>query len=295
VRFDTVIPESSANPYLEETWTADDGKTYGSFNLFRQREFLKRMYRIFHGGEVKDGLLYLPLAGPPIMAVESFVDIHEVGEGFYQKASTIKEAYPQEMVRVWMTAEAYGFLVVNNLKNLKSDSGLPLTSQKRIGALLAAGADPRLSGRPGLYDFESDGKTIRTGLQIWEAWSWVDRVTAQWWPHWKNSGLISTSGSGEYYVSFYLQPGRRILLVASNYENSPEQVTLKLNKKALGFPDNTTLEAQDALTSEAVPVKNNALSLSVGPELYRLIKIAPADELQGPNLDREHSSIREVN
>lgn len=284
IRFDTVIPWWSKNPFLGETWLADDGQTYGSYNLFRQREFLKRAYRIFHGGVVKDGLLYLPLGGPPIMTVESFSDIREIGEGFYQNAPTLREAYPPDLVRVWMTKRAYGFAAA--LSNLK---GAPLGRRQRIGALLVHGAEPRLSGRPNFYgpDPIREGRALRPAEQLWSAWSWIDRATAQWWPHWKNREMVATAGDGEHYVSFHLQPGRRMLLVATNYEQRPQELTITLNLKALGFGGHPQLEAQDALTEEAVPFESNTLRLTLEPEMFRLLKVAPRAELAGPYLDPE--------
>ena len=86
IRFDTVFPWLvSANPWLGETWTSDvpgaETAAYGTQALFRQREMLMRLYRIFNpGGKEPAGLIYAGMAGPPLMMLESFVDIHEIGE-----------------------------------------------------------------------------------------------------------------------------------------------------------------------------------------------------------------------
>ena len=286
IRFDTVFPWlPSENPYFGETWTASDGKTYGSQNLFRQREMVKRLYRILHGGEVSDGLIYHPLAGPPIMAIESFVDIHEVGEGIFMRLQPLKEGYVQECMRVWMTGGPYGFVAVNNVK------GRPLTPNQRIGALLAAGADPRLRKRPSMdiASYEARDNHMPTS-RLWGAWSWIDRSMAQWWPHWKNKDKIATQASagGEHYVSFHLQPGRRVLLVAVNYEPQPQAITVELHADKLGFPPDTALAAQDAITGEPIAMKGHTFTLACGPELYRYVKIAPMTALNGPKLDQRH-------
>ena len=286
IRFDTVFPwRPSENPYLGEAWTASDGKTYGSQNLFRQREMMKRLYRILHGGEVSGGLIYHPLAGPPIMTVESFVDIHEVGEGIYMRTTSLKEGYVQEQMRVWMTDRPYGFVAVNNMK------GSPLTPNQRIGALLAAGADPRLLKRPGvdIASYAARDDRMPTS-RLWDAWSWIDRSTAQWWPHWENQEKITTRASarGEHYVSLHLQPGRRVLLVAVNYEPQPQEITVVLRADRLGFPPGTALAAQDAITGKPVEMQGHTLKLACGPELYRYVKLAPLTELHGPPLDQRH-------
>jgi hypothetical protein len=282
IRFDTVFPWSeSANPYLGETWPADDGQTYGSQSLFRQREMVKRLYRIFHGGEVQDGIIYHPLAGPPIMAVESFVDLHEVGVGLYMHAPSLKEGYVQDQMRVWMTSEPYGFVAVNNIK------GGPLMPNHRIGALLAAGASPRLMLRPhiDIQTYETREWYTPTS-RLWDTWSWIDCATAQWRPHWENQDQVSSEAEEEHYVSFHLQPGRRLLLVATNYEKRETEIRVRLQRDRLGFPPEVKLEAVDAITGEAVPVEEgDLLRLVAGPELYRYVKIGPRAELEGPNLD----------
>jgi len=281
VRFDTVVPWSeSANPYLGETWIADDGKTYSTQNLFRQRECFKRLYRVFHGGEVADGLIYVPLAGPPIMAVESFVDIHESGEGLYMHAASLKDGYSQDAMRVWIVGRPYGLLAVHSIK------GALLKPNNRIGAVLACGGSPRLTSRPGVdrATYAPDPMFMPT-RSLWEAWSWIDRGTAQWWPHWKNGPLISVSGSGEHYASFYLQPGRRVLLAATNYEPAAQEVTVQLQRQQLGFADGMTLEARDAVTGEALPVDaEGRMRLNIGPELYSLVRIGPPAEQDGRDL-----------
>jgi hypothetical protein len=126
--------------------------------------------------------------------------------------------------------------------------------------------------------------------RLWDAWAWIDRSTAQWWSHWENREKITTRASarGEHYVSFHLQPGRRVLLAAVNYEPQPQAITVVLQADQLGFASHTALVAQDAITGKPVAMQGHTLSLACGPELYRYVKIAPPTELNGPPLDRRH-------
>jgi hypothetical protein len=290
IRFDTVIPwKPSANPYLGETWTADTpgagSRVYGTQALFRQRELVKRLYRAFqyHG---QPGVLWLGIAGPPIMACESFITIHEVAEGVYMNAATIKEAYPQDKVRPWMTSGAYGFVEINSLK------GKPLRSINRVGPLLVADASPRLSGRD---TFNEDGYEPRSdhgvpAHRIWEAWSWIDRGTSQWHPHWNNQHVLKSraEGGGEHYASLHLQPGRRLLLIVANYERRPLDVQLEFDLAELGFDSATTIVAVDAITRDSVPMQGGSLALTLLSENFRLLKIGPRHEVTGRPLDPEH-------
>lgn len=281
IRFDTIIPwKPSANPYLGETWTPDQGlpghgKTFGTQALFRQREWVKRLYRSFqHHGQ--PGVFWLGIAGPPIMACESFVTIHEIAEGFYMNAASVKEAYPQDMVRPWMTHRAYGFVEINNIK------GSPLHAINRVGPLLVADASPRMSGRNG-FNESTYTPTRDYGVpthRIWESWQWIDRATSQWHPHWNNADLItSTSAGNEHYASLHLQPGKRVLLVVANYEKRPIDVTLNLDRAALGFAPDAPLAARDAVTHADVDLAADAMALHVLSENFRLICIAAPQQL----------------
>ena len=124
------------------------------------------------------------------------MDIHESGEGLYMHAPSLKEGYPQDSMPVWIVGRPYGLLAVHNIK------GSPLKPNNRIGAVLACGGSPRMMSRPGVDRATYEAHpTFMPTHKLWEAWSWIDRGTAQWWPHWKNSALIRVTGTGEHYAS----------------------------------------------------------------------------------------------
>lgn len=268
IRFDTVVPWK---PCLSEWhgcgWRGDDGELYGTQNLWPQRELLKRIYRIFHGGVIDAGIIYLPVAGPPLMCVESFEDIHEIGEGYYMKSASLKEGYPQERVRVWMTGKPYGFVVQNNIK------GQPLSANERIGALLAAGANPRFAYTWSLSPVDYERNSI-PAVAIWDAWDWMDLAIAEWHPHWQNKDLISVEPKDkEIYASFHLQRGHKILLVLTNYEKEHlHEVKAQLGLERLGLP--SKLYGRDAMTLEPIAVEEGRLTVSILPERYRLVQVS---------------------
>ena len=53
----------------------------------------------------------------------------------------------------------------------------------------------------------------------------------------------------------------------------------------MGFSRGSIIEAEDALTGETVPIEADTLRLTLEAELYRLLKIGPKAELDGPYLD----------
>lgn len=298
VRFDTVIPPvECANPYHDCAWTDETGKVWPSGNIFAAREFMKRIYRVYHGGVRKDGYVYVPAGGAPINAITSFVDIYEIGEGNFMRAASLKEGYPQDQVRVRMVGSAYGLITSNNLK------GETIPAPSRIAALIVAGADPRLHGgaQPNYYSrgYQLSPSGNANSVDIWDAWEWVDRsVTAYWKPYWQNSDTINVQApplpAGDkplIYTSYYWNPGRkRILLVAANYEKQPvKDVKVTFDLAKLGFDKATRLYAEDAITREPVEIKDGAVTVGFFAQRYRLVKISTdlpryREEKLGPNL-----------
>ena len=246
---------------------------------------IKGLYRVFNGGEVNGGVVFDVGAGPPIMAVDSFADFYEIGEGFYMKASTLKEGYPLQTLRPWMRGKAYGVIVYNSIK------GAPLKEQNRIGALLALGARPRLMARPTVFTGRYEARRYRMPTpQLWDAWSWIDWPTAEFHPAWSNGNELSVRSKGECRVSFHLQRGRRALLVAANYEREPQTVRVTLDAGKLGL-EGQDLQCLDAITRKAIPMEGSAVSLECEPELYRYVMVGTRDEIEGPSMDPDHPRV----
>ena len=79
-----------------------------------------------------------------------------------------------------------------------------------------------------------------------------------------------------------------MLVVVANYEKSPLKVKVQFQRDKLGFSPDVKLEASDAVMRQPVAVENDAVTLEIGPELFRLVRLGPAEELNGKNLDPLH-------
>jgi len=269
IRFDTVTPGYTCQSVAHGcAWTDDDGNVWPRYQIFGQREVWKKIYRAFHGGVIKEGIVYTPNASGPIMAVHSFSDHHEIGEGFYQKAPNLKKGYPPDMVRAIMTGDPYGFVTASNLK-----MG-PLFYNERIGALLVNGAEPRFLD----YRHWSNhyGRHGAPAISIWEAWDWIDRYNAHWLGWWENQQLISVdSKDNEIYASLYLRDEpKRVLLIVTNYEQKPlGKLPVKLNLQKLGFTG--PVFAEDAVKHMPIAVDAaGSMTLDLFPQRYRLVMIS---------------------
>jgi hypothetical protein len=289
MRHDTIAPQvECSSEYHGCGWRDHTGKLWPSQNLFATREYFKRLYRVFHGGVRNDGVCYFPLAGPPINCLDSFVDIHEIGEGNFERAATLKEGYPQEDVRVRHTGTAYGFVTSSNLK------GHPLHAVERMAALFVAGSNPRLAfaGNPAYVyrGYQHIYQRTPNVVETWNAWEWIDvGNTSIWKPYWENADTLTLTAPGtpEIYGSFYYIPGKRILLIVTNYEQEPlAGLVARLDLKKLGFKGNEKLYGEDAVTQEFVEVKDGAVTLDLLSQRYRMLKIsADKPKLHPDNFD----------
>lgn len=298
IRFDTVVPPYECRSRQHDCgWYDDDGKLWGSCNIFAQREAWKRLYRIFHGGVITNGCIMTPTAAGPIMAIHSFADHHEIGESYYMHARTLKEGYPPDMVRAIMPGEQYGFRAQNNLK------GRPLFFNERIAALLVNGGEPRFTDyRAWKSGYEAQANPA---VSIRDAWDWVDRWNAQFLGWWENGEYLHVEGpsafatrqatadklpNAELLASCWLNRRQsKVLVIVTNYETEPlDDVVVKLNLPKLGLAGQ--LYAEDAVTLEPVAITADGLmKVDVLGQRYRLIKISPEpptyrEEVLGPNL-----------
>jgi len=283
IRFDTVVPTYQCQSLVHGCgWYDDDGNLWPTFQIFAQREIWKRLYRIFHGGVMPEGIVYTPNAAGPMMAVHSFADYREIEENLYQSAETLREAYPPDMVRTIMSHDAYGLRCEANLREG------PLFFNEKLAALLVNGADGCLldyrSWDPG-YEAQA-----MPAVNIWEAWEWVDRFNAQWLGWWENANYLTIDRGNKMILgSMYVQQGEKILLVVTNYEVEPvDDLPVHLNLEKLGLA--APIYAEDAVTLEPVAIsEDGGMRLDILKQRYRLLKISHqpprfCEGALGPNL-----------
>ncbi|NQU39162.1 MAG: hypothetical protein HQ523_04345 [Lentisphaerae bacterium] len=300
VKADTMFPQTLCNSLHHGCgWFDERGALWPSVNIFATRDFMKRLYRIFHGSVRKDGMSNAAQTGVPIAPICSFTDIVNISEGWpYHHADTLKEGYPQDLVRTLMVGAQYGVITIHDLK------GSPLNANQRSAALLVAGAEPRYLPHISHYT-RSYVKRAPTSFgfttpvcDIWDTWDWIDRSGAAiWMPYWENGDVLSlpaprlTNGQPALvYGSLYAQPGKKIVLILANYETEPVILEPELSSAALGFMPGDHLYAEDAITRIPIEIVDGRLRVGVLSERYRMVKVwvgAPpryhASRL-GPNL-----------
>lgn len=270
IRFDTVTPWQGSNSELMgHGWRDDNGELWHSYDIFAQREIWKRLYRIFHGGVIPEGILWTPTggSGPGVASVHSFTDYREVAEGFFQNAVDLKTGYPSDYARANMSGRPQGLKPSNNLK-----FG-PLFYNERIAALLLHDADPRFFP----VTLWSNGYEAQAmpSLAIWEAFEWVDRPSGRFVGFWEMEGQATLqNGTEDVYCSVLINPdkGRALAMVTNYAKELVKDAKVAFDFSKLGVPTDSKVE--DAITGELIPVTDDGIvELSLYAQRYRILKI----------------------
>lgn len=289
IKADTMFPQTPCASMEHGCgWRDHRSRLHPSVNIFATREFFKQLYNVFHENVKTDGITNAAQTGMPMAAVCSFTDVVFISEGApYYGAQTIREGYPQDIVRTLMTGALFGVINLHDMK------GQPLNAPQRMAALLVAGADPRLMYHPAHYTRSyikrapNKYNATSPSVDIWDAWDWIDRGgEAIWMPYWEDENEtlridadpLPDGATPEVYASMYLQPGKKAIVIATNYELRSVTTRATLDLAALGFAPDVKLHAEDVVTRVPIKVTDGAFDVGVLSERYRIIKVWAGDE-----------------
>jgi hypothetical protein len=110
-------------------------------------------------------------------------------------------------------------------------------------------------------DLQSSFWALREAFRVKEA---------QWWPYWNNAEVVTVSPA-ECYVSLYQHPANGVLAFVANLSRKAADVQLALDTRKLGLAK--PLAAQDGLSRESIPVKENKMELSLRSQGWRIVWI----------------------
>ncbi len=270
-------PRICTNMHHGHGYIDEDGNPHGSYGVFAKREHLKRIYTLFHGELVDDGLVYVHHSGTFLPAIESFADIHHGGEGtdfvmddfigkFYGRPFGLPVTftrwnvawYPERRINSWRLA-------------LLADATIKATPQM-IASKTSAWEEGRRENYNDGYDLSS-----QPVWWIWQAHKRFPFEGSQWLPYWEIEPYVRIAGdAGDLYAAMHLNPGRAALLTVSSFRDEPTQVELRVDWRRMGFEPGA-VTVTDAITEETVPVTAEGLTLEVLEQRFRLLEIRPAE------------------
>jgi hypothetical protein len=274
---DGLFIDSVTSPIITENFTPgmrwtdpETGKIQGSYPILASRQWLMRLYKLWHGELKTDGVIYNHNSPPAIMAIENFTDVRCPSEF----AQTHKGEVDKNFTDFFIAkngGEQFGLFV-----ELTNKDWMGEWAAKKTPQILALCLPLNVSIKAvNLYEPYRDNATYGTNEQLmawmWQANKWLERSTAEYLPWWKNASYLTTSPADEQVLTaLWLHKGSKALLVVSNLKNQPRKVDVNLSLAQLGMSNVT---AQDAISGAAVEADGGKLSLDIEPERFRLIKV----------------------
>jgi hypothetical protein len=104
--------------------------------------------------------------------------------------------------------------------------------------------------------------------KLWRVFDAFGRKEAEWLPYWRNGEYVGVAPEGAY-ASLYRHPKNGVLVVVSNLNRQETMVTVRLNWKRLGLPEN--LKAVDALTGEIQAMEKGQIVIPLKSLGWKLI------------------------
>jgi hypothetical protein len=271
---DGIFIDSVTSPFLTENytpgmrWVDDAGKVRGSYPILASREWLKRLYKLWHGEMKPNGVVYNHNSPPAIMAIENFCDVRTPSE-FAQTYEGVMDRKFMDFFIAKNGGEQYGLFV-----EFTNKDWMGAWARKKVNQLYAASLPLNVSVKsvnlftPKHGSYDLDAQPMQ---EIWAASAWVDRSTAEYLPWWRNAEFIKVEPSDDMVLhALWLQKGKKALLCLSNLDPKPRTLTATLDFGKMGFKGAT---ADDAITGAPVTVNGNVISLPVEAERYRLVRL----------------------
>jgi hypothetical protein len=273
---DGLFIDSVTSPTLEENyiegmrWTDAKGKLRGSYPLHASREWLKRLYKMWHGEIKKDGIIYNHHSPPAIMMIENFADVRCPSE-FAQNYDGPLDGKFLDFYIAKNGGEQFGLYVEHTSKDWMGEWAKRKSNQLFAFALPLNITIKAVSLQVETVTKPSYALEHQPQPWIWAANKWVNRGTAEYLPWWRNANYITTQPTDEQVLNaLWLHKGDKALLCVSNLKKEPRDIAVTLNLPALGF---SKIEIEDALTGEKIPAADDKFSVKVDFERYRLLKV----------------------
>lgn len=237
-----------------------DGKKHPTYSIWRNREFMRRLYTIFHE-QRKEPILDQHMSGNMIIPELSFCDSYWDGEqfeGYKFGEQTALELMPLDKYRAEFMGKQWG-LRAEFLNYEKR----PFTIRESLAFVLLHDMYVRASG---------GGDHLDQISAVWKAFDDFGTDQATWLPYWKQTAARPAPAG--VYCSAYARPNKGSLLVISNLTGKALTATVRLDRKQLQLGKGE-VAAHEARTGQTVAVSGDSLSVDLDSMDYALVRIEP--------------------
>ena len=263
IYMDSTTGMEYSNNYIIR-WLDESGNVRGGYPLRAMRNFTKRIYKLFHGEVISDGIYYNHHSPQGNAMIENFTDVRCPSEF----AQFYNGKFDQSFVDFF--AAKNGALQFGYYGEFTNKNWMPSATKMLIQ--LQALAVPMNLGFKALGITNSSPnyelKSVPM-LEVAQAKQWINSETAKYLPWWKNSSYLTLKPANDTLSALWLQKDKALVCV-SNLLDKDRTIELDLMVESLGF---TPKEAVDAINGEKYKINNGKIKLNIEFERYRLIKL----------------------
>ena len=228
-------------------WVDEAGQVHSTWPVFATREMLKRMYKLIHAKH-EDGYLVNHVSFNTLIPTMSFSDIVYSGE---------HEQYENLLrFRVRWQGKQWGYWSVLLGGDAHIYEPLHMTWCLLHG----------VSVWPQGWTDRNDAS--RKTSNLWQTYDRFGYRDAQWIPYFRAEKLVSNADAEQVKTSLYLIQGERALLVVANLTPEVVQARVHVDLEAMGLKGTVV---RNALTDEALPYADGAISLRLRPSTFVLV------------------------
>lgn len=264
----TVMPELTANELDDMGWRDAQGNLRGTYPVWELRDFLRRLYVLFHVEAKTDGVVDVHDGREPLYFINSFADTTVSGEYHLKRGKTILEVFSSEEFAAYYASNFHGvprrLIWWNWMK-------LPITeNEMRSMALLHDTPMVQGGGRIKLYRTQVGYGRM---TDPWVRFRLLREryADAEFLPYW-STPVIDAAPAGLRASAWVDRKTNRAMIVVANLSTEPWQGNVKLNAQRLNV-------APDAAISDAMfdlPLNyqvSESLPLSIEGQSYRLLMV----------------------
>lgn len=240
----------------------DTGVRVPTYDIWARRDMFKRLWRIFNGEVIDDGLIYGHGSG--MLAIAAFSTIRHAGESMNMEQYADLAYY-----RAQYNPTQYGIPVEHSWRRALPVPrnfawGVSRLHDNRVKIYPNYGRAPWLWRET--YE-EDDGIDWR----MWVSSQWFDwDANPQWHTYHLNDHLLGIDDE-EVLASFRINDRNQIVLYVLNMSSADTTATLTFDRKALDLP--SQMYGRDVITHETMQLEDGWLELDVLGHRPRMVLI----------------------
>ncbi|MFA9480078.1 hypothetical protein ACERK3_17525 [Phycisphaerales bacterium AB-hyl4] len=250
----------------------ETGERIVTRDIWGRRELFKRLFKIFHGEVVENGLVYGHDGWAPLMGINSFIDVFHTAEGARRE-----DYHDIDFYRAQYNPTQYGVPVEHAWERHH-----PV--DRNMAWAVSLVHDNRIKMYPyyiAIAERKRDTYEPDLGIdhRMWVASQWFDwDADWKWHPYYSNEEVLSVEAD-EVYASFHANDQGQIIFNVVNMAEQASNAQFQLDLEALGLP--SQLYARDVVTHETFEIHDGQFELEVLGYRPRVLMInaTPVPEL----------------